>query len=211
MDEPISDYPRHRVTPSGVKAMYRASKGPAEFKTVSEYAVDGSPPFADWTEEEPSSHALVQMHHTLSVLDKPRGLIVALVGFSKLWTYEIERDPALDRVLLARESRFWDWVDTNTQPPIHESEASAAALAALFPQDDGTEIELDQEMAWPWFERLHNARVDKKISENEIKLAEVPIKEAMGSSTKAVIGDRGEFIWKTTKSGARPLRLKRKE
>ena len=211
MPEPLESYPHHRVSLAGIKAMYRQAIGPAEFKTVSVYAVNGEPPFADWSAEEPSTYALMQCQHTMAVLEKESCLLAALIGFDKVCFYKIEANVVLQEALVAAERRFWDYVESGIQPPADESEASAAALKQLFPSDEGTEIEFDEEMAWPWFERLETARAVKKEVELEIRNAEIPIKEAMGANAVGLIGERGKFIWKQTKSGSRPLRLKRKE
>jgi predicted phage-related endonuclease len=211
MPEPADSYHRRGLTLSGLKKMWRACIGPVEFKTVSPFAVDSSPPFADWTEDEPSTYALLQVQHTLMVMEKPEAMLYALVGFDKLWSYHIHANKDLQMRLLDAERRFWNHVETGTQPIVSESEASAAALAALFPQDDGTEIELDEEEAWRWFLRLESARTSAKAYKEEVEMAQVPIKDAMAVATYGLIGDKGQFIWKTNKRGARPLRLKRKE
>lgn len=213
---PADSNMRHRQTMGGIKAMLRQSIGHVEFKTVSEFATGGSPPYADWSEEEPATGALLQTQHTLEVLEKDVAYIVALVGFSKLWVYKVERhQPLIDRIV-ELEERFMDHVERDEMPPFDESSNTIKAINAMYRQDDGTELtmgpeDLDVIYAVDLFNKVEEYRALEKHTKERKGEWEGKVKLMIGEAQKLTIEDHGEFTWKTTKSGSRPLRLRRYE
>ena len=214
---PVDANWKHRQTKTGIRAMLRQAAGHVEFKTVSEFATNGYPPYGGWTEPEPATGALLQTQHTLEVLEKDLAFIVALVGFSKLWVYRVERHQALIDRIVELEDRFMDHVVQDEMPPADESARTIAVINALYRQDDGTEMNVTESSGPSWahlktlFNKVEEYRTLEKHSKDRKAEWESKVKMLMGEAQKLTIEDHGEFIWKTNSRGARPLRLRRYE
>ena len=97
------------------------------------------------TDEIPIDYRL-QLAHEMAVLDKPGAHLVVLIGGNKLRHYLVPRDPELEHTLLAVEQRAWEGVVNKTPPLIDGSDGATEYLRTMYPADDGTEIEADEEL-----------------------------------------------------------------
>ena len=110
---------------------------PLEIKTTSAYAED------DWDGGGVPDRAVVQVQHSLAVLGAPYAFVAALIGGQRYVERLVPRDDRFIGDLLAVEADFWNYVQSMTPPPADGSDASRAALLALFPEPTaGKEIAL---------------------------------------------------------------------
>lgn len=96
----------------------------------------------DWTEGVPD-HVFAQVQHQLSVTGYRWASVAVLQNGCKLAWADVERDEAfIDGVLLPAEAEFWRRVEAQEPVAPDGSDASIAALRALYPADNGATVEL---------------------------------------------------------------------
>ncbi|MES2210938.1 MAG: YqaJ viral recombinase family protein [Chloroflexota bacterium] len=175
----------------------RAGRRPVELKFSARATGYGEP----GTDEVPD-HVLVQVLHQLAVLDEPEGDVVLLKpGALAVAIYTIRREAVAEAAIIEREAVFWEHVVSRTEPDVDGSEATARALAALYPR--GTElvtVEAD-EVANQAMRILRKVRGEQAASEAERAELEARIKAAMlaAGAERITAAGVGEITWRPTK------------
>lgn len=82
-----------------------------------------------WEGDEVPDAYYCQCLHYMAVTGADRWYIAALIGGQHFLWKTIERNEEDIRFLIEKEAKFWDYVKTNTPPPIDASEACGRALA----------------------------------------------------------------------------------
>jgi putative phage-type endonuclease len=151
-----------------------------------------------WREGVPE-YVQCQVQHQLAVTGKRVADVAVLLCGQKLEIHRIERDEELIARLVELERRFWHYVETDTPPPADGSDSSARALAALYPQDHGHEIDLSANFAMvEKFGELLGVREEVELLESyEAKLKQ-SLQEAMGDASRALL-PQGSISWKRSK------------
>lgn len=138
----------------------------------------------------------LQVQHQLAVTGKRAADVAVLVCGNDFRTSRIQRDERMIKSLIELEQRFWHYVETDTPPPADGSDSAARALQALYPEDNTTVLQLedDSEMNAAFSDLL---AVRQSISESEKLEATLKqrIQERMGNAGKAVFST-GEVTWK---------------
>lgn len=152
----------------------------------------------DWADEDepPPLRVQVQIAHQMLAADADIGFAVACVGGNKLAWRRIDRNRRFEAVLIERLAAFWRCVDTRTPPKVDGSIATAKALAALWPGDDGEEVYLPAEAA-EWDAALVKAKADKKEAEARETAAANQIKAAIGEAAFGILPSGERYSWKT--------------
>lgn len=99
--------------------------------------------------EEPPLHILLQAQHQMACTGLSICHVVALVGGNDLRIYPIEHRPTVIAEIERRVAAFWDSIREGKEPPIDGSESTAAAVAALYPHDDGEPLDMSSDNALP--------------------------------------------------------------
>lgn len=173
--------------------------GPAEGKTVDAIAA------SDWSDEEPSAYALIQLHHQMNVGSWEQGWIAAWIGFSKFRWYHVPYNEALGNEILEAEEAFWQNVQRDIPPEVDGSESCRKVLRLLHPKDNGETVAFDARV-WNYDEHAY-LKVRAKEIKDKIDLMENQLKELIGPRTFAdFIGPGGEVVarysWKhSSKAG----------
>lgn len=116
-----------------------------------------------------------QCVHYLAVTGYDRWYLAVLVLGREFLTFVLERDEAEIDALMGAEADFWRYVETDTAPPIGGTEADGEAVATVYAESRGGDVELfgrgkllDEREAL----RRQKAALDERISEieNIIKL-----------------------------------------
>lgn len=149
---------------------------PLELKTCEAWKAD------EWEEGPPREYQW-QLQHQMLVTDAPIASIACLLGVHRLVWCDVERDETMIRRLIRAGEQFWEHVRTDTMPP---GPVDGALVSALWPRDDGGEVELDSSFIDLDAERV--ALLDRK-REIEKRLAEIDdaIKAAIGPATRGVL------------------------
>ena len=94
-----------------------------------------------WADDAVPDYYQVQVQHYLAVTDAPYAWIAPLIGGNRLAPVRIERNDAVIDWLIEIEGQFWKLVETNTAPPIDESDDAEKVLKYLYPSAEaGTTV-----------------------------------------------------------------------
>ena len=165
-----------------------------ECKTAGEFGV------RLWREGVPE-YIQLQVQHQLAVTGKHAADVAVLVCGQELRIHRIVRDKALIARLIELERQFWQYVQTDTQPPTDGSDSSELALRCLYPQDSGKTLDFKKDTVMSSaFGNLITVRAEvAKYEKLEAEFRQ-RIEQAMGHATKAVF-ETGSITWKCSKDG----------
>src|SRR5262245_37548615 len=122
-----------------------------------------------------------QVAHQLAVTEKKWALVVMLLGFGALKTFEVFRDPELEEYLIELEARFMAHVE-RCEPPDHTwTPATVGILKKLYPFDSGKTIPLP-ERCLDLIVGFLQAKQDMGKAETEKAFAEGQLKEQLEDS-----------------------------
>jgi putative phage-type endonuclease len=187
---------RHPVYPWMLASLDRVRTGRriVELKHTASGAGYGEP----GTDEVPDL-VLAQVIHQMAVLDAPEADVAVLVaGRAPLRIYTVRRDADAEAIVIDQEREFWRHVEERTEPPVDGSEATARALAAMYPRDDGEEVIADADVAAA-LAALRDVRAQIETHRtNEAHLRAV-IESAMGDASALVAPGVGRVTWKAPK------------
>jgi putative phage-type endonuclease len=186
----------------GVVIGDRRGPGVIDGKTVESW------PFHGWIADgRPPLYILVQIAHYMEVTGLEWGVVAAFTGLSDpLYIYEVERDAAFGERLMEAEDTFWRrYVVRDQPPPADASEASAKALRALYPKDNGRLARLDGP-AVEWVEEFDELSERIRGLEVQRERAKTLITATIGEAAAGILPDGSGFTFKT---GARGRSLRR--
>lgn len=197
------------VTPSGMLLRSTAPAAPFALATLDawcsvgdrawplEIKTTGAHRSADWSEGPPPAY-VAQVQWQMLVTGSPRATIACLIGGQKLVWADVERDEVMLARMVEAAREFWRCVESETPPPADGSDASRAALSALYPLDSGAMVDLPAALCEA-ADRLEAAKGRRKDAEAEIAEAENAIKQALGNATRGNLPDGRAFSWKLQK------------
>lgn len=164
--------------------------------------------FGEWADGLPL-WLQVQMQHAMAVTGWGWASGAGLLGGNRLAWADLERD---DRFIAAHVERcrvLSERVEQGDPPDADDSEASADALRALFPADDGQEVQMPLG-ADLWAAAWAEAGKDEASAEAARRHFENKIRRAVGAAARGVLPDGSVLDLKTQKDGKRVLRWKGK-
>ena len=166
-----------------------AASWPLEIKTASEFKA------SDWTDGAPEVY-YAQIQQQMLVTGAKKATIACLLGGQQLVWCDVERDEMMIRRIVHHGERFWQRVLDRDMPEPDGSDASASALAKLYPADDGGTVVLDAGLM-DLAGELDTLKAESKRIASEIKERENRIKQAIGEATRGVLPDGSAYSWKT--------------
>lgn len=144
-----------------------------------------------------------QVQHQLAVTGKQAADVAVLICGQELRIHRIERDEAVIASLIELERRFWEYIVTDTPPPVDGSDSSGQALQALYPQDRGETLDLREDAPLcETFSRLLSVRDQLDAHKATEALLKQQIQERMGDASRALFPG-GAVSWKRSKAGSR--------
>lgn len=157
-------------------------RGPAvlEIKTTSAW-MGGR-----WRNDVPD-HVTCQVQWYLGVLGYEWAAVAVLIGGNQYEEFEIERDDEIIEYLQTIAKRFWEEHVVPKVPPAVEA-SDADALARLYPEDNGEEIELPP-TAQDLLVAYYTAKDIEADAVAKRKEAEAKLKALLGEHERAVLGD----------------------
>lgn len=127
----------------------------------------------------------VQCMHYMMVTGAKKWYLAVLVFGQDFYVYEIERDEEEIFSLIKAESEFWEYVRRDEMPPADGSKGTDEAIAAFYPNGDGTECDLTA------FETDVDTRIRLKSRikelETDVKSIDNKIKAFMGESETGIL------------------------
>lgn len=137
----------------------------------------------------------VQLQSQMYVMGLEWGTLCATVGGNRMCAFDCFRNDKFIAVAVKAIVEFWQQIQAGIMPSPDNSTATREALARLYPEDTGVEIELPgQFSAW------HSELTILKKAESAIKARrdaiENEVKAAMGSNSIGVLPDGRQFTWK---------------
>lgn len=152
----------------------------------------------EWKADEPPLKVQVQIQHQLAVTGLNLGYAAATIGGNRLAFRPIERNDRFIAVMIERLEEFWSLVLEDRPPALDYSEATAIALAAIHPKDNGETITLPPE-AMQWDRNLQRVKRHISILKRFKTEYENRLKAAIGDNTFGELPDgSGElYSWAT--------------
>ncbi|MCO4856051.1 YqaJ viral recombinase family protein [Herbaspirillum sp. WGmk3] len=166
-----------------------------ECKTAGEYGARA------WREGVPE-YVQCQVQHQLAVTGKAAADVCVLICGQEIRIHRIERDEELIDGLIKLEREFWNYVETDTQPPADGSESADRALRSLYPHDYGDVADFrDNRPMSAVFADLQAIREEIATRDKVEQQLKQTIQQMMGSSSRALF-ETGSVSWKRSKDGA---------
>lgn len=152
--------------------------------------------WAEYEGDTPPLKHVVQCQHQMAVTGAGHVMLACLIGGSDLKLFVVKRDEGFVDVMAQKIIEFWGYVTSGEMPPVDESEATAKALARVFPQDDGETVELPIEFDG-LAEELAELKQEAKETKAKITAIDSRIKAELGTATYGTLPGGGRFSWKT--------------
>ena len=180
--------------------------GVFEVKTASAYKQ------AEWAEGRCPDAYMLQLAHYLAVTGLDFAVVCVLIGGNKLQWSTVERDDELIASVIDLERHFWQYVLTNTPPPVDSSSACADMLKNKYPSSTNqTPLILPIE-ADSWVKDYLAAKVEEDAAADKIRLSENRLKEILQDFERGTTPSGHQITWKTvTSSRVDTARLKKEE
>jgi len=152
-----------------------------------------------WKDGVPE-YVQLQVQHQLAVTGKAAADVAVLLCGQQLEIHRIERDEEIIARLVVLETRFWEYVEKDIEPPADGSESAAKALRQLYRGNDTTADFTDHEDLGQSFDTLAKLKEELDAMQDEAELLKQVIQQAMGDASKAVF-PHGEVTFKRAKDG----------
>lgn len=159
---------------------------------------------AAWEADELPPRIWVQAQAQCLVAGQPRALVASLHRGNTLGQTFVERDWSFLSDAIEAAKLFRGRLLRQEPPPPDGSDATRKALAALYPTDAGTRIDLDDELAQALAER-ERLRAEVKAAEERIATAENQLRARMGEASLAEgLGWKATYKAQTRKASTCP-------
>jgi predicted phage-related endonuclease len=117
----------------------------------------------------------------------------------ELKIYRVDRNEELIEALYVLERQFWDFVETDTPPPVDGTDSAERALRHLYPVDRGKTLDFSQSKelsdAFDELLAIRSEMGSLKSTESHLKQR---IESQMGEASKATFPS-GSVSWKRSK------------
>jgi putative phage-type endonuclease len=140
----------------------------------------------------------LQVQHQLAVTGKAAADVAVLLCGQQLEIHRIERDDEIIARLVVLETRFWEYVEKDVEPPADGSESAAKALRQIYRGNDTTADFTGDEDLGHTFDTLAELKEELDAMQDEAESLKQVIQQAMGDASKAVFA-HGEVTFKRAK------------
>lgn len=143
----------------------------------------------------PPLRYLLQVEHQLACFNRSWGVLVPLVGGSKLAPVEVERHEGTIAKIEGEVSRFWDSIDRR-EPPPPDWEADADTVAQLFRAvDAGKVLRIDELEVAQLCEQYLAAGDLEKVGKAQKGAAKAQLLSRIGDASQALVGGGAFKVW----------------
>lgn len=178
--------------------------GILEIKTATEYKS------SEWADDNVPVPYQLQVQHYMYVLDRPYCYFAYLVGGHSFGYKRVERDQDAIDIIEPQLIAWWQkHVVEDVPPEVDGEDATTAALRAMYPEDDGEVIALEDRFD-TLLENREQLQASIKDTKNAVTSIDNELRAAIGEATA---GDARSWLVtnKLNKKGTRTLRIKRKK
>ncbi len=149
----------------------------------------------DWDNGQAPLPYVIQIQHYLDITGYQQGYLAVLIGGNDFRIVPVTRDEAFIGQMHEASEAFWLCVQTATPPLVDGSAATTQALNLLYPQDDGSAIDLPPDAA-QWIAQRERAKAVIKEHEALLTEAENHLKALLGDAKVGTCGGYS-IIWDT--------------
>lgn len=150
-----------------------------------------------WKDGVPE-YVQLQVQHQLAVTGKAAADVAVLLCGQELQIHRIERDEDVIARLIVLETRFWEYVEKDIEPPADGSDSAARALRQLYRGNDtGVDFTGDGRLG-DAFDALVTLKDELETKEQEAERLKQVIQQAMGDASRARFA-HGEVTYKRAK------------
>lgn len=140
----------------------------------------------------------VQCMHYMMVTGAAKWYLAVLVFGSDFFVYEINRDEEEIAALRAAEQEFWGYVESETLPPIDDTNSTKETLVKVFEGGGADEVALDDELTAQIAVRDELKEKIKELTK-AVDLIDNQVRAALGNNEVGFAGER-KITWKTQTS-----------
>lgn len=152
-----------------------------------------------WRDGVPE-YVQLQVQHQLAVTGKGAADVAVLLCGQELQIHRIPRDDEVIARLIVLETKFWEYVETDTPPPSDGSESADRALRRFYP-GNSTTLDFSQDEALSQvFASLSALKAELEIKEKQAEAQKQSLQQAMGDASRAIFAG-GEVSFKRSKDG----------
>ena len=173
--------------------------GVLEIKTTSVFAFNKTWDVNDDGTVTPPDRVLLQVAQQQYVSGLDYGYVAVLVGGQRMFISRLlERDQAVENLIVEKETEFWEKVQAGI-PPIADIDGSSSMeelLKRMYPVGEGT-VDLGDDAPGNVDEYL-KARAERLAAEKIEKEFKNKLRYALGDNERAIVGDN-EVMWKHSK------------
>ncbi|MFC7433149.1 YqaJ viral recombinase family protein [Hydrogenophaga bisanensis] len=151
-----------------------------------------------WSDGVPE-YVQLQVLHQLAVTGKQAADVAVLLGGQEVQIHRIHRNEDMICHLMELEEAFWRYVQKDCPPPADGSGSSAKALLSMFPTDQGTTLDLSDDLVMSalFSDYLDVRQQLERFVAQEAQLRQ-SLQQRMGDSTRLLFG-QGSVTWKKVK------------
>ena len=128
----------------------------------------------------------VQCVHYLAITGCSHWYLAVLIGNSDFKIFRIDRNEEEIAALMEAERNFWQFVETGKEPPMIGGEADQKAMSTLYPQSDGSAVDLFGREGM--MERYMNLNTQIKALEGAKDAIKAEIQKDRGAAEKGLCG-----------------------
>jgi putative phage-type endonuclease len=150
-----------------------------------------------WKDGVPE-YVQLQVQHQLAVTGQRAADVAVLLCGQQLEIHRIERDDEVIARLIVLETKFWECVQHDIEPPSDGSESSARALRQLYPGNDTLLDFTDDETLCRSFASLSALKTELEEKGLRAEQCKQTIQQAMGDASRAVF-QGGEVTFRRSK------------
>lgn len=162
---------------------------PLEVKNVSAFMAE------DWLDGTPDYY-YAQVQQQILIVGGPLGTSACCIGGNKLAWCDVPRDEVMIRKIIFHGELMWQRILQREAPEPDGSEATQEVLKRLYPQDDGSSVELPADLL-DTVDSWRAAKADIKAAKKRADEAEARIKATLGKHREGYFAAGGRITWAT--------------
>jgi predicted phage-related endonuclease len=141
-------------------------------------------------------HYQVQLQHEMLVSEREWATLCVLIDNSRFKVFpDVRRDDEFIKAMLPKLAHFQELIETLTEPPIDDSEATGSALDRMHGIGNTNVVALPDEAA-AWDCRLCWVKDEVKRLESESALIKNKFKQVLKANTYGLLPDGTRYSWK---------------